>query len=238
MVAKIDHKECIFEPGECIVTVAARNGIEIPTLCHYEGLRGLGTCRVCVVEMNGKIVPACITKLEKPCEILTDSDRVREERSMMLALLRKRAPNSEVIAAMAERYHAPDLPRLTVAEDADRCILCGLCVQACKALGNSAIATVMRGTKKKIGTPYDDASNVCIGCGSCAQVCPTGSISVKDENGVRKIWHKEFRLVFCKRCGALLGTEEMLKKNRITDELCPDCRGYDTAERIHQALGK
>lgn len=236
MIAIINGKACTFESGERIITVAARNDIEIPTLCHHEGLCGLGTCRVCVVEMNGRIVPACITKLEKPCEISTDNARVREERGMMLALLRKRAPNSEAVAQMAERYQAPELPRLTIAEEADRCIMCGLCVQACKALGNSAIATVMRGTKKKIATPYDEAANACVGCGSCAKVCPTGSIAIKEEHGIRTIWQRKFRLVYCKTCHALLGTEEMLKKNAVQEALCPDCKGYAAAKLVREKL--
>ena len=77
----------------------------------------------------------------------------------------------------------------------ENCILCGLCVKACEAMGTNAISFVDRGTTKKVSTPYDDASKDCIGCGACADVCPTGNISLTDKDGERNIWNKKFNLV-------------------------------------------
>ena len=94
---------------------------------------------------------------------------------MVLALLRKRAPDSQRIAALCRIYKAPELPRLSAA-DAGKCILCGLCVRACTELSVGAISTVNRGVLKEIATPYHEASPVCVGCGACASVCPTQAI--------------------------------------------------------------
>jgi ferredoxin len=64
------------------------------------------------------------------------------------------------------------------------CILCGLCVRACEEMvGVSAIGFASRGTDKEINTPFGAASDVCIGCGTCTYICPTGCIEMAGEPG-------------------------------------------------------
>ena len=242
MFVNIDGKECSFVSGEYIVDVAGQNGIEIPTLCHHEGLRGLGCCRVCIVELNNKIVPACVTKLEKESVVFTTSERVQRERGILLSFLRKRVPESTVIAEMAKKYNAPDMPRLKAVEDSNNCIMCGLCVRACRSIGAGAISTTLRGTRKEVNTPYGEASSSCIGCASCASVCPTGNIEVVDENGRRRIWNKTFELVVCDECGSVIGTKEycdfVIQKDKQIMEpiLCDVCKKRSLALALSNEL--
>jgi NADH dehydrogenase/NADH:ubiquinone oxidoreductase subunit G len=239
MIITIDGKDCACEKGEFLLDIAKRNNIYIPTLCNHPGLDGLGACRVCIVEVvergRGKIVVSCIYPVERECEVFTASDTVLEQRRTILMLLGKLAPNSERIRAICKHYKVPALPRLANKPDGDRCILCGLCVQACNELGTGAIAAVNRGIAKEIATPYHEPSKACIGCASCAEVCPTDAIPLTQDAQTRTIWGHTFTLVHCTSCGAEIDTQEMLhdvarKTGREPDILCDACRKHAIAD--------
>jgi NADH dehydrogenase/NADH:ubiquinone oxidoreductase subunit G len=229
----IDGRDCACEKGEFLLDIAKRNRIYIPTLCNHPGLDGMGACRVCIVEVvergKSKIVVSCIYPIERECEVFTASATVLEQRRTILMLLGKLAPNSERIRAFCRQYGAPALPRLANKPDGDRCILCGLCVQACSELGTGAIAAVNRGIAKEIATPYHESSKACIGCASCAEVCPTNAIPVTQDAQTRTIWGRTFSLTHCISCGTVIDTEEVLqdvtrKTGRESDILCDICR--------------
>lgn len=245
MTITINGKPCACEKGEFLLQVARRNGFYIPTLCHHEALPGQGCCRVCIVEVDEgrgpKIVVSCVYPVERECTVETDSGKVRRQRGMILAMLQKRAPDSSLIAGMCQAYGAPALPRLTQAETG-KCILCGLCTRACTELSVGAISTVNRGVTKEIATPYHAPSAVCVGCGSCAHVCPTDAIELTETADTRTIWGKTFRLVRCGCCGKVIGTEEELalaasRSGGQPETLCEDCRKAALAQVLAQTYG-
>lgn len=241
----INGKACTCEKGEFLLQVARRNGFAIPTLCHHEALPGQGCCRVCIVEVDEgrgpKIVISCAYPVTQTCSVSTDSEKVCRQRGMILALLRKRAPDSAVISDLCRAYGAPELPRLSAAQTG-KCILCGLCTRACAELSVGAIATVSRGVDKEVSTPYHEPSTACVGCGSCASVCPTGAIELAETAQTRTIWGKAFTLVRCARCGAVLGTKEELalasgRAGTEPDGLCERCRKNALAEVLASTYG-
>ena len=232
MQITIDGKVCACEKGEFLLAVTRRNGITVPTLCHHPGLSGQGCCRVCIAEVVedgwSRTVVSCVYPIDRECEVRTNSETIARSRRVIISLLQARAPGSDVIARMAKYYRVQPNDRLIV-QPGERCILCGLCVRACRELGCGAISTVNRGVTKKIATPYEEPSVACIGCGSCANVCPTGAIPVEQDAVHRRIWNREFDLARCSGCHAVLGTVDQLaygagKAGQDVIPLCDSCK--------------
>jgi NADH dehydrogenase/NADH:ubiquinone oxidoreductase subunit G len=119
-------------------------------------------------------------------------------------------------------------------------VLCGRCTTACELVGSGAIAKINRGTTKSIDTPYDEPSPECIGCASCAHVCPTSSIPYEETETTVSIWGRTFELQRCEHCGQPISTDELIanashKTNETPDALCAACRKLAVAE--HMRLG-
>lgn len=84
----IDDKQVTAAPGQRILQAAAQAGIEIPTLCHLEGLTPDGSCRLCVVELaDGRLVQACTEPCTEGMVVKTRSPKVIEARKWVLSLL-------------------------------------------------------------------------------------------------------------------------------------------------------
>ncbi len=246
MIITINGKPCECEKGEFLLQIARRNGIEIPTLCHHDAVAGQGSCRVCIAEVfergRGKIVVSCVYPVEHECEVFTDNEKVRRQRGMILSLLRSRAPESPEIAALCEKYNAPKIERF-VKVDGSKCVLCGLCAKACAELSVGAISTVNRGVTKEVATPYYEPSDACVGCGSCAAICPTNAIDIVENDETRTIWSKTFQLVHCAKCGKVLGTAEERRLSSARagvpeSDLCDDCKKRLIADVLVTTYGR
>ncbi|KUO69928.1 MAG: hypothetical protein APF77_17435 [Clostridia bacterium BRH_c25] len=243
----IDGKACEAEHGEYILAVARRNGIDIPALCNSDALPGMGSCRLCIVELiernKTKVVASCIYPITREVSVRTNSHRIIGIRKSIMKLLLSRSPENEYLNSISRHYGLKPSNPQELPEKVDDCILCGLCVKACEELGANAISTVGRGTGKKVSTPYDEPSAVCVGCGSCATVCPTGAIEMEDCNGTRTIWGKTFELLSCERCGKNYATKEyiefMEKKlgEKLEGQYCGNCRKAINAERFRDIYG-
>ncbi|MBW1614550.1 MAG: (2Fe-2S)-binding protein [Deltaproteobacteria bacterium] len=234
----IDGREIQAEEGSTILQAARNNGIEIPTLCYHDELTASGACRLCSVEIKkGKrtrVVASCIYQVEEDLVVNTQSERVMNVRRLVLQLLMARCPTSEVIRELAEKLGVEPQERFQLDEDKGKCILCRQCVEVCEqVVGVSAIGFLNRGADKSVGTPFMEPSGVCIGCGACAYVCPTGHIKMEEsENGnERVIWGKTFKMAACKVCGRYFAPQEQLeyigKKTGVPlDKLytCVNCR--------------
>lgn len=234
MKVVIDDRDCEAKYGESILMVARRNEIDIPTLCHCDALAGMGSCRLCIVELLGaqktKIVASCIYPITRELIVRTNSYRIIRMRKSIMKLLLSRAPENGYLNSIAEKYGIlPTRTPLLLSKSED-CILCGLCVKACEEIGTNAISTVGRGTEKKVSTPYDEPSAVCVGCGACAAVCPTGAIKMEENDGERIIWGKGFEMEKCRGCGQYYEPREYIEFVRKklgegqTENYCSRCR--------------
>src|SRR5699024_3184601 len=114
-------------------------------------------------------------------------------------------------------------------------------VTACEKLGTSAISLVSRGITKKVSTPYDDPSKDCIGCGACAQTCPTNAIKLSEANGTRTIWNRTFDLIQCTSCDKYYITADSLdfvekKLNEDQEHICDSCKKKVTSSKFKEAF--
>ncbi len=248
MNVNIDGK--IYEgiKGDTIMDLARRNNITIPNLCYKAGFEGLGRCRLCMVEVNEsnkpKLVSACIYSVKENLEVKTTTEKIYKIRQDIILLLLLRTPNNEYIRQLADEYNVKPPKRYLSSNLNENCILCGLCVKACASMGTNAISMVQRGITKKVSTPYDDSSKDCIGCGACAEICPTKAIILKDNNGVREIWNKSFNLIKCSCCGEFFTTEQCLnyinkKTNNYETEnqiLCEKCKRKSIGEKFKESF--
>jgi len=178
---KLNGKDVQGEEGEYILQVAERHGVEIPTLCYHKALGPAGMCRLCTVEVfdgrKSNFVTACNYPIKEGMEVRTETDAVHEGRKLIVELLLARCPNVPTVKELAARYGIKE-PRFKKRDD--DCILCGLCVRVCERMGNSAITLTGRGVDMRVDTPFHIQTELCMACGACASVCPTGHIKLKD----------------------------------------------------------
>ena len=261
----INGKAYEAEQGEYIMDLCRRSKILVPSLCHHEGLPGLGSCRLCVVEVNEgggkKVVVSCVYPLSRDCRVFTESKTIRGIRKTILSMLKTRAPLDDRLASLCQTYGVESDPESASErafahftapnagkQMASSCVVCGLCARACASLGAGAISTVGRGVAKEISTPYEEPSADCIGCGSCAAVCPTKAIECTETKEERFIWGRKFRLLRCASCGTAFATEEeyalALKKAGLlpgeepAPPLCDICRKKKSADVMAAAFGE
>ncbi|MBI4669022.1 MAG: (2Fe-2S)-binding protein [Elusimicrobia bacterium] len=181
---KIDGLDVTVEPGTTVLEAAQFLGLEIPTLCHMDGLEPYGGCRLCLVEVGSgdksRLVTSCTYPAEDGLTVRTNSKRVLRSRKMMVELLLSVCPSSRTIQDLASLMGVQKVRFKTRNDD---CILCGRCVRMCKEqMDAGAIGFVNRGHKRKITTPFNMKSEVCRTCGGCIYVCPACNLRCQGPN--------------------------------------------------------
>ena len=227
----VDGRSVHVPEGSTVLDACHAVGVEIPTLCFLKTLTPVNACRICVVEVEGSrvLVPACSRKAEAGMKILTESERVRLSRRLVLELLGSAVDlsTSPGLPELMERYDArPErfgagAARATVEQpvkednelyvrDYAKCVLCYKCVEACgvDAQNTFAIAVAGRGFDAHISTEWDVPlpTSACVYCGNCIAVCPTGALMPTSEFELRRAgdWNEERQTqtdTICGYCG-------------------------------------
>jgi bidirectional [NiFe] hydrogenase diaphorase subunit len=172
------------EEGWTLLETARFYGLEIPTLCYYEGLSPWGGCRLCLVEVGegprAKLVSSCTYPAQEGLIVRTDTRRVITARKMMIELMLSMAPGSKVLQDLASKFGVTQV-RFELRNE--ECILCGLCIRMCnEQMDGQAIGFQQRGYKRKISTPFDKRSETCRLCGGCMYVCPACQLRCQGPN--------------------------------------------------------
>ena len=197
--------------GEMILDVLKREGLRIPTLCHMEGLTPSGACRMCVVEVDGRLIPSCAFPAIDGMNIQTHSPRVMRARKTIIELLLSSHPDDCLYCSrngscrlqeLAEEHgvrqrrfvgarsqQKADVSSPSIVRDPAKCILCGKCVRMCEEIqGVAAIDFIGRGSRAMVGSTFNQGLNVssCVNCGQCIMVCPTGAL--REQDHMKRVW--------------------------------------------------
>lgn len=210
---KIDHKAISVPEGTTVLEAARKVAVNIPHLCYHPDQTIKANCRICVVEVKGsrKLTAACSTQVWEGMEVLTNTRKVRDMQRGILELMLAnhnqdclkchRNGNCE-LQDLCERFnisrtHLEDavdaLPldntNPALVRDSSKCIKCARCVEACQEVQEVHVLTHShRSSRFNIAPAYEMSleDTLCVFCGQCAAVCPTGAIVEKDETDL--VW--------------------------------------------------
>jgi NADH dehydrogenase/NADH:ubiquinone oxidoreductase subunit G len=230
----IDGKSVQAKEGAGVLQKIRDLRIDMPTLCYHPELVAFGACRLCTVEVrtNGKwqLAAACDLPVQKGLEVKTASDKAVEARKLAAELLYYQYPATAAVRDIAVKLGVAVAPAEGEGHD---CILCGLCTRTCRdVVGVSALTFADRGLGRDLDAPkIVFTTDRCIGCGSCAYVCPTGYVQMEAVDDKRMIWNKVFKMAACGSCGRYFAPVEQLEYiSRMTGtpmavlSTCVSCR--------------
>lgn len=195
-----------------IIEAADNNGISIPNLCYMKNLHQFGSCRICVVEVEGArtLQAACVTKVQEGMKVKTNSEKVRKARRVLYELI---LSDHSKDCLSCTRNQSCELQKLgktlgvessrfegersmwhtdasvSITRDMSKCILCRRCVTVCNDIQQTCILNAQnRGFDTEIAPsmclPIGTVN--CAFCGQCTVVCPVGAL--KETSSTQKVW--------------------------------------------------
>jgi NADP-reducing hydrogenase subunit HndD len=209
----INGKKIQAEDGATILEAAKAHNIRIPSLCYMKNVHKLGSCRICVVEVEGAkgLQASCITPVAAGMVIRTNSPRVRRARKVIYELILSDHPRNCLNCGRNQQCELQDLGVLmqidssrfegakskdfiddsspAVVRDATKCVLCRRCVTVCNDVQGVGVLNAQdRGFGTTI-SPGEDlllGTAACTNCGQCTVVCPVNAL--KEQDGIQDVW--------------------------------------------------
>jgi len=205
----IDDREILVPEGTSVMRAAALAGVAIPKLCATDQLDAFGSCRMCLVQIEGmKGLPAsCTTPVAQGMKVTTQNKQLADVRRGVMELYISDHPldcltcpanghcelqdMAGVVGLREVRYGYEGANHLKAEKDESnpyftfdpsKCIVCSRCVRACDEVqGTLALTIQSRGFDSKVSASQDNPfmDSECVSCGACVQACPTATLSEK-----------------------------------------------------------
>src|ERR1700722_8528655 len=205
----VDDREVVVPEGTSVLRAAALAGVSIPKLCATEQLEAFGSCRMCLVQIEGmKGLPAsCTTPVAAGMKVTTQNKQLADVRRNVMELYISDHPldcltcpanghcelqdMAGVVGLREGRYGYEGANHLKAEKDESnpyfpfdpsKCIVCSRCVRACdEQQGTLALTIQARGFESKVAASQNDSfmDSECVSCGACVQACPTATLSEK-----------------------------------------------------------
>ena len=239
----IDGVQVSVPQGTSLMRAAAEAGVMVPKLCATDSLEPFGSCRLCLVEIEGrKGFPAsCTTPAEAGMKVRTQSPKLQELRKGVMELYISDHPldcltcsangNCElqdmagVTGLRNVRYGYAGANHLADAKDESnpyfsydpaKCIVCNRCVRACEETqGTFALTISGRGFESRVAAGMSESfmDSECVSCGACVQACPTATLM---EKSVIELGQAEHSIsTTCAYCGVGCGFKAEMKGTQV-----------------------
>jgi predicted molibdopterin-dependent oxidoreductase YjgC len=233
------------DEGKTILQVARENNIRIPTLCFHEKLFPIGSCRLCIVEVEGYANPvaSCVTTATDGLSITTHSEKLLRMRRDYLKFLLIHHPLECPICDAGGECQLQDLVfehqiekvDIRATRDAkkqlffstplirysqDRCVLCLRCVHACREVsGRGVLDLADNGIEAKMMVTHPEE---CISCGECLGACPVGSLTENLSPLKSRFWQVQRSSTTCPHCGFGCSFDLDVFENRYVTNVVSD----------------
>lgn len=235
---KINGTTISTQEDATVLEAAQDNGIVIPALCHHKDLSPVGSCRLCLVEVEGwqGQVAACTLPVSEGLVIHTETANLESSRKMVLELLLQNYHDEGGNSIDTEfmhwvyhhgahipegfevtpRYEVDSDPNPFIWVDMNMCILCTRCVRACAEIqGRFVWGVAERGHDSRImaGADTNLLDARCESCGACVAYCPTGALD--DRLSIGLGYADKVVTTTCPYCGVGCNFDLHVKDNQI-----------------------
>lgn len=239
----IDGVQVTVPAGTSLMRAAAENSINIPKLCATDSLEPFGSCRLCLVEIEGRrgYPASCTTPAEAGMVVRTQTPKLQEVRKGVMELYISDHPldcltcpangNCELqdmagVTGLREvRYGYEGANHLKLKKDesnpyftfdSSKCIVCNRCVRACEETqGTFALTISGRGFDARVSAGQSEPfmESECVSCGACVEACPTATLTEKSVIWLGQAEHSI--TTTCAYCGVGCSLKAEMKGNQV-----------------------
>lgn len=240
---EIDGNEVTVPAGTSLMRAAVDAGIQVPKLCATDSLEPFGSCRLCLVEIEGRrgFPASCTTPAEAGMKVRTQTPKLQELRKGVMELYISDHPLDCLTCSANGNCELQDMAGVTglrnvrygfdganhldskkdesnpyFSYDPSKCIVCNRCVRACEETqGTFALTISGRGFESRVSPGQDQAfmESECVSCGACVEACPTATLQEKSVIWLGQPEHSV--ITTCAYCGVGCAFKAEMKGNEV-----------------------